>query len=335
MMSFYKIVFTFLASLTLSLQCATAQAQSIPTVPTEIEFADVSIQLTASARDHLQQTVAALYTNRPQLMRQLETLEQLGPLIEPRLTDEHIPTDFRYVCLPFTDADHDPRAYWGLSKQQAATLQLPVTQAVDARRHPILTTEVVLPFFNQLQQRNRNWMKTLFQYFNPLAESGANQTGTARWLLNAQAPAAIWSVLARKIAFEAEQAVLQGTNNFVILPYLEGSGKTLGDVAAQLQINPNRLTPFNDWLLTSRIPASGYFPVVLRLTLDEYPVVKSRFLLPVAKKRRFGRHCPPIWAFLRCVGSRPPFRIRAERLSFIRSTTCVVFRPRLATTPLP
>lgn len=282
-MAFRKTVFTFLVSLTLLVRCADADAQSIPTVPAEIEFADVSIQLTASAREHLQQTLTALYANRPLLMRQVEMLEQLGPLIEPRLTDEHIPADFRYACLPFNDAEYDTHAYWGLSRQQATTLQLPVNQAVDSRRHPILTTEVVLPFFNQLQQRNRNWIKTLFQYFNPLPESGTNNTGTARWLLNAQAPPAIWSILARKIAFEAEQATLQATNSFVILPYLEGDGKTLSEIAAQFQINPNRLTPFNDWLLTNRIPASGYFPVVLRLTLDEYPVVKAKFLLPVAK----------------------------------------------------
>ncbi len=282
-MYFYKVLIKFLVLFFGITICITAYAQSIPTVPPEIEFADVSIQLTATARQHLQQTLTTLYADRPALLRQLEMLEQLGPLIEPRLTDEHIPTDFRYVCLPFNDTDYDPHAYWGLSRQQATVLQLTINQAIDSRYHPILTTEVILPYFNQLQQRNRNWIKTLFQYFNPSADVATNQSGTARWLLNAQAPTAIWSILARKIAFESEQASLQLATDFVLMPYLEGSGKSLGDIAAQLQINPNRLTPYNDWLLAGRIPANGYLPVVLRLTLDEYPTVKSRVVLPIAR----------------------------------------------------
>ncbi|MBC8153301.1 MAG: LysM peptidoglycan-binding domain-containing protein [Bacteroidetes bacterium] len=246
----------------------------MPASPSEIEFAGVLVQLTPTARQRLQRSLDVLYIDRALLLHHIETLNQLRPLLDPRLAAQGIPLDFRYACPPFTDSTYDPYAYWGLDKQQASQLQLWVNSSVDSRRHIILTTESLLPSLNQFQQRNKHWIRTLFQHLNPLVSQLATANDSTRWVLDIEAPAAIWAILARKIAFEHEQSLLQLTPTFILVEYDEGAGKTLLEIANRLKISVDRLAPYNNWLLTDRIPESGNFPVILRLPPEEYLSVK-------------------------------------------------------------
>lgn len=275
-MSFCKILLTIFRQSLLLLLWIDTHAQTVPPAPSEIEFAGVSVQLTPTARQQLQRSLDVLYIDRALLLHHIETLNQLRPLLDPRLTAQGIPLDFRYACPPFTDSTYDPYSYWGLNEQQASQLQLWVNASVDSRRHIILTTESLLPSLNQFQQGNKHWMRTLFQHLNPSVSQPAAESDSTRWTLDIQAPAAIWAILARKIAFEHEQALLRLTPTFILLEYEEGAGKTLPEIASRLKINVDRLAPYNNWLLTDRIPESGNFPVILRLPPEEYLSVKSQ-----------------------------------------------------------
>lgn len=254
-----------------------AFAQSVPTAPADLEFAGVSIQLTNPARQRLQQALNGLYADRESLLAQLGTLNQIRPVLDARLLAQTIPLDFRYACPPFTESPYDPHAYWGLGKNQAQQLQLLINAAVDDRRHLFISTDAVLPYLSQLHQQNGHWIKTLFWHLDPTAKPFLlDDINPAYWLLDLKTPSAFWTILARKIAFEQEQALIRLVPSFVLLEYDDGAGKTLAEIATRLKLNSDRLSPYNSWLLADRIPTEGNFPVILRLKPEEYLAVKSR-----------------------------------------------------------
>lgn len=289
-MRFCKISFTVFLYYLLTVLWIDAHAQTIPVAPSEINFAGVSVQLTPSARQHLQQSLNVLYIDRVLLLNQIETLNQLRPILDARLNAHGIPLDFRYACPPFAEADYDPSAYWGLGRQQAEQLQLWVDPVVDSRRHFTVATEAVLPSLNQFQQQNKQWVKTLFQHLASPVNQSVAESDSTHWLLDdLQAPAAFWTILARKTAFEHEQALLQLTLPFILLEYDEGAGKTLSEIADRLKINADRVLPYNNWLLSDRIPAGSNLPVLLRLTPEEYLAVKTRLAAKGAKPNAINR----------------------------------------------
>ena len=254
-----------------------AQAQSLPTVPFDIDFADVSVHLTELGRLRIQEEVKRIYANQSAMQRDIDALRQLTPLLQPLFKEAGLPNDFRYVALPFTDPDTN--AYWSISRVQAKELSLRIDESVDERYHPILSTEVVIPYLNRLHQAAQgNYVRTLLQYVQAtsgLALDQFAQTEPAYTLLSPQSPPLIWKILARKLVVEHEEPTYRNGNTYVLYEYANGAGQKLSSIAQQLQLGSERLNPFNRWLLTNTVPTNKDYSVLIRVTPDEYPKVRK------------------------------------------------------------
>ena len=251
-------------------------AQSIPAIPFDIDFAGVTIRLNEQGREKLQRDVDQLYADRAGLRRDIESLRQLTPLLEPLLKAERLPADYRYAVLPF--AGDQSTGYWNLSPGRALALKMVVNAAVDERYHPILATETVAAYLSRLHRSSNNHVLTLLQYLqsDTLADHSTGKADSTYLLLDVNSPPLIWKIIARKLAFEQEEPLFRPVQTYLLYDYHAGAGYSLRTIGRQLQLGEDRFKPFNDWLKATQIPDQKEYPVLVRVTADEFPIVKSR-----------------------------------------------------------
>lgn len=258
--------------------CTVSYAQSVPTVPFDLEFAGVTVHLTAASQQRLQQELNRVYANRPALQRDIDMMHQLTPLLQPLFLENQIPGDFCYALLPTGEAGPTGSLFWHLGFAQHPNLNLRVDSSIDERKHPVVASEAVLPYLNQLWLKNGNWLKALLMYLAPSASETTKllKTDPTYLLLDPNSPQPVWSILARKLAFEREEPVYHPAQPYVLINYTYGEGKTLAQIANTLRIDIHRFEPYNEWLETDRIPAGKKYPVLIRATPDEYPALKNK-----------------------------------------------------------
>ncbi len=251
------------------------RAQSVPQAPFDMEFAGVTVHLNETGRQRVQRELNQLYVNRDTLRRNVALLQQLTPLLEPLFEKQRLPGDYRYAAPPF---DEDKTAYWGLTTEKARQLGLRVDPMVDERYHPILATETVTNRLNTLHRTSGNYVRTLLTYLHvaqPPNARTANVDSTYLMLDAENSPPLIWEILARKLAYEQEQPLSGSANQYIVYDYRQGEGQSIEAIARRLQVDGDRLKPFNRWLLTETIPTGKEYPVLVRVLVDEFPRVRN------------------------------------------------------------
>ena len=252
-------------------------AQSIPETPFDIDFAGVTVHLNEQGRVKLQREIEQLYADRAGLKRDIESLRQLTPLLEPIFKAGRLPMDYRYAVLPFAN-DEPTIGYWGLTPSRAQSLSMVVSDAVDERYHPIVATRTVVAHLGRLHVMSDNYVLTLLRYLqnDTFANRSIDQVNSTYLVLNAQSPLLIWKIIARKIVFEREEPILHDTQTYLLYEHRTSVGYSLQTISQQLQLDEERLKPFNAWLKAGTIPDKREYPVLVRVTADEFPVMKSR-----------------------------------------------------------
>jgi membrane-bound lytic murein transglycosylase D len=252
-----------------------ADGQTVPQVSFDVEFAGVTVHINEAARTLIQQEINTMYADRPALLRDLEALRQLTPLLEARLADDRLPIDFRYASLPFGNSPDV--GYWGLTIAEAGKLTLRIDPSVDERLHPILSTDAVVDRLSELQLQSGNYAQTLLYYLQGV--SPADRKPGSRYatylLLTEKNPPLLWKILARKFVVEREEPTFRPGQLYVLFDYPNGSGQTIASIARQLAIDEDRFEPFNQWLKTTVIPTDKRYPVLVRVTAEEFPQVRG------------------------------------------------------------
>jgi membrane-bound lytic murein transglycosylase D len=253
-----------------------AKGQSIPEVPLDINFADVTIHLNEQGRSQVQQEVSRIYANRSVLRQEIESLRQLSPLLQPLLSSRQLPIDFRYLVLPF--AGDTSAAYWGLTQKRALGMRLRINERVDERYHPILATESVTTRLSQLRVISGNYVATLLNYLRDTNNPSQSPTRNSPvyLVLDPQSPPLMWKMLARKIAFEREEPVMIPAVTYLIYEYRTSGDQSIRSIAQRLQLAEERFQPFNKWLKAKLIPVDKDYPVLVRVTPEEFLTIKGR-----------------------------------------------------------
>ncbi len=252
-----------------------ADGQAVPQVSFDVEFAGVTVHVNEAARSMIQEEINAMYANRPALLRDLEALRQLTPLLEARFADDKLPIDFRYASLPFSTPSDV--GYWGLTIAGSGELKLRIDPSVDERLHPILSTDAVVDRLSDLQLQSGNYAQTLLYYLQGVSptERKSGSRYATYLLLTEKNPPLLWKILARKFVVEREEPMFRSEQLYVLFDYSNGSGQTIASIAKQLNVDEDRFDPFNQWLKTAVIPTGKRYPVLIRVTSEEFPQVRS------------------------------------------------------------
>lgn len=249
-------------------------AQSLPKVPADLDFAGMTVHLTQPAQLKVQKEIEQLYLHHVIIKNYINTIHQINPLLNPLLTGSEIPPDFLHVALPF--ADVDTVGFWALSMTQANNLKLRIDRTVDERFHLMLATEVALDELARLQKKQGNFVSALIHYLNQETNAPSQDSIDPFYiLLDSENPSLLWKILARKLVFDHEDRLYRPLTNYVLVDYQQGAGKTLENIANHLHITLEQVEPFNKWLKTSVVPGTKKYSVLVQVTPDEFSAVRA------------------------------------------------------------
>ena len=248
-------------------------SQSIPDVPLDLEFANITIHLTQPNRLKLKQEIKQLYTQRANVDYIVNTTRQLAPVLDPLLRESNIPNDFIYAAIPHSIAD--TLGFWGLSQGQGKRLKLQIDDRVDERFHLLASTKAVLSDINYWQKLQNNFASALLLYLNDGIPPTPDRVSTYYLSPSEKSGELFWKVLARKIIFEHEDSAGTYSSTFVLYNYRDAAGKTLDDVANQLQIPEIQVKTFNRWLKADQIPVDKDYSLFIQIRPEEFPRIQS------------------------------------------------------------
>ncbi|WP_234736563.1 LysM peptidoglycan-binding domain-containing protein [Tellurirhabdus bombi] len=270
------------STLLLSGSGLSSQAQGVPQVGERVEFAGVTIYISQTNRQFLQQEVEMLYINRPLVSTKVEQMVMYFPIIEPMLNQAGIPDDFKYLALEdsslVTSADRSV-GLWSITK--ANPLGLQVTPTVDERLHLLLATETATQRLKSLHQQTDNWIEALHLYNHPATQS-TNSTAVPKadsptaYALNEATDEQLIRLLAHKLVLERALPVYRPQRPLVLYPYADTKNKTLTQLADFFRVTPADVVLLNRWVKSDRVPADKEYTVFISTPLEQYIEVKRR-----------------------------------------------------------
>ncbi|HHL52482.1 MAG TPA: LysM peptidoglycan-binding domain-containing protein [Flammeovirgaceae bacterium] len=249
-----------------------SQPLTTPRVPAKMTFADLTLHITEGARREIQADVDALTANKRFFMAKAERAALYMPLVEKIFAEEGLPDDFKYLAIQesgfIADAVSTSQAvgFWQFKKETALEMGLRVDGKVDERQHILAASRAAARYLQQNNFYFNNWLYALQAY--QMGAGGAMQAlgevkgGQKKLTIDKKTYWYVKKSLAHKIAFEDIIEELKHTQP-TLQVYADGRGKTLQQIAAETNSNPQELASFNTWLKTRKIPDDKAYPVIL------------------------------------------------------------------------
>jgi len=252
-----------------------AGAQNAP-VPTDLYFAGLHLRLTEGGRKAVQQKADALRSHPASFQARVALADAYFPLIDRVFQTEALPLDFRYLVLQESGLQgeaqsiHDAVGYWQFKRESATELGVVVNDAVDERKHIVVSSRAAAKYFLRNNNTFHNWLNTLLSY--NLGLTGAKpytlptDYNATEMEISEQTHPYILTFLAHKIAYEPVCG--QNPKPAMLLQEFPAlAGQPLAALATTLQTDPAELAKHNRWLLANTVvPADKTYTVLVPVT---------------------------------------------------------------------
>lgn len=252
-----------------------AQDIEVPRVPSKMTFADLDLRITEAARREIQSDVDALTASAKFFNAKVNRSAMYMPLVEQVFEEEGLPDDFKYLAIQesgfISDAVSSSNAvgFWQFKKLTADEVGLRVDRKVDERQNIISSSRGAAKYLQKNNFYFNNWLYALQAY--QMGAGGAMEYlgdvkgGEKKLTIDKKTYWYVKKYLAHKVAFE--KAIEEAKKEQVSLKvYENGSGKSLEDIGAELQIETTEMKEFNTWLLARTIPEDKVYPVIIPTT---------------------------------------------------------------------
>ena len=267
-----------------------SQAQSPPSVPSQMEFAGIKLKITAGAKREIEETIDLLTRNQYYFQLKVDRSNLYMHFVEKVLKDEGIPDDFKFLAIQegefISDAVSTSNAvgFWQFKKASAQELGLRVDNVVDERKHIISSTIGATKYLKRSNFVFDNWVLSLQSYLQGLGGTQRSVSesfyGSKKFEVNKKTHWYIKKFIAHKLAFEG--VVGQGRKHpDVELAYFMAKGKGLRKVSEELGADFAELTRFNKWLGQNKIPSEKDYYVI-------YPVKSGQRIVDISTKKSTG-----------------------------------------------
>ncbi|MES2730461.1 MAG: LysM peptidoglycan-binding domain-containing protein [Bacteroidota bacterium] len=248
-----------------------AQAQEIE-VPSTIEFAGIKLKVDSDAREVISKNIWLLKKNEAYFNTTLERFDLYLPVLERVLAEEGLPDDFKYLALQESSLVSDVVSssnavgFWQFKQASAMEVGMRVDDEVDERKHIIASTRGATKYIKRNNYYLQNWLSSLLSHYAGL--TGTRNLLSADWMnatkldLDKNTHWYILKFLAHKVAFE--QSIGHNPQpNLVLLEHSDTNGKTLKQVAKELDVDAEQLVFYNKWLSGTRIPENKPYVVLV------------------------------------------------------------------------
>jgi membrane-bound lytic murein transglycosylase D len=241
-------------------------------VPQYMEFAGMKLRIHESARRKIAADVEALQSNPKYFQLKVERIDMYFPIIERILEEEGLPDDFKYLAVQesslISDAVSTSNAvgYWQFKKESALEVGLVIDRDVDERKHIVSATRGAARYLKRNNFYLQNWVYTLQSYITGLGgtQRSMNQRhiGQEKMDIDGDTHWYVLKFLAHKLAFE--DAIGKSTQlPLTLLQYEDCKGKTLEEIASELEVPLAELELYNKWLNRKRVPENRDHIVII------------------------------------------------------------------------
>ncbi|WP_460938816.1 LysM peptidoglycan-binding domain-containing protein [Spirosoma humi] len=271
-----------------------AQTTSIPTVPEQVTFADISVRLNPDARRIVQQDVNALLANRQYWTAKLDRVVLYFPMIESILIDEDVPTDFKYLAVQESSLTPDAVSsstavgYWQFKRETAIDNGLRVDEEIDERKSITSSTHGAAKYLKKNNSQFNNWVASLYSYY--LGAGGITKLIPPDWAyarevaLDGNTDRYILRFFAHKVAIESALKFHQTSNRFALIEYPNGGGKTMRSIAEELGVDEFELRKYNRWVLGDGVPTDKVYVMAIPVASDQINDVRQKIVNVDSKK---------------------------------------------------
>ena len=264
------IVKRFLIAILLFLAIGAAYAQA-PQVPSQIQFADLTLRLNAHVQREIQQDVDALYRNQTYFKMKLDRVNLYMPIIERVLREEGLPTDVKYLVIQesslISDAVSTSNAvgFWQFKQGTAEEVFMRVDKQVDERKNIVSSTRGAALYLKKHNRHLDNWMCAVVSYQMGLGGArgyfGNKYSGKKVVDLDKNSHWYFKKFIAHKVAFEGQIGQLVSNGSY--LEEMVVNGPTdLGTLASRLGVSEKHLSEYNKWASNGKIPGDRPYTVV-------------------------------------------------------------------------
>jgi membrane-bound lytic murein transglycosylase D len=173
--------------------------------------------------------------------------------------------------------------YWQFKKATAQEMGLTVDGSVDERKHIVAATRAAARYLKKNNFFLQNWVHALLSYNTGVggcrALVGNKDKGVDHMDIDDDTHWYILKFLAHRVAFEDQ--IGQTAPTLALLEYSDAAGKTLQQVARELDLDEEQLVAYNKWLDTRRVPDEKNYTVVVPVPMDRVAVLAARLNAPV------------------------------------------------------
>lgn len=273
---------------------ASAQTMTIPVVPEQVRFADMTVRLDNDARRIVQQDVNALVANRQYWTAKLDRAVLYFPLIEAILADEQVPTDFKYLAVQESSLTPDAVSssaavgYWQFKRETATGYGLRVDDQADERKSITASTRGAAKYLKDSYAQYNNWLSSLYSYY--LGASGIAKLVSPDWVnarevsLDGRTDRYMLRFFAHKIAVESALPTHKTANVIALIEYPNGAGRSVRDLAGELSVDEFELRKYNRWILGDAIPGDKAYVVAVPVANNQINDVRQKIAASAGKK---------------------------------------------------
>lgn len=267
----------------------------LPTLATDIEvpqtmdIGGMKLRIKESARRKIAENAQKLRTGGKFYQIKLDRVNLYFPVIERVLAEEGMPEEFKFLALQESDLISDAVSssnavgYWQFKKATAQEMGLVVDGSVDERKHIVAATRAAARYLKKNNFFLQNWVHALLSYNTGVggcrALVGDKHKGAGQMDIDDDTHWYILKFLAHRVAFEDQ--IGHTAPALALLEYSNAAGKTLENIARELNLDEAQLAAYNKWLDTRRVPDEKNYTVIVPAPLDRVDVLAARLNAPV------------------------------------------------------
>lgn len=253
--------------LVIFLGISSLQAQ-IPQVPSQLEFADLTVKITPQAQREIQLDVDAQYRNPNYFKVKQDRINLYMPIVERELRSQGVPEDLKYLVIqesgliPDAVSTSNAVGFWQFKQGTAEEVGLRVDAQVDERKNISSSSRGAALYLKKHNGALNNWMTALVSYQMGLggakAYFGSQYSGKKIVEVDRNTHWYFKKFLAHKIAYENQVGMFVSNRKLVEMT-VQGP-VTMAALSKRFGVSEDHLKEYNKWAGNGRVP-SGSFTV--------------------------------------------------------------------------
>lgn len=238
----------------------------IPQVPTQLEFADLTVRITPQAQREIQLDVDAQYRNPTYFKVKQDRISLYMPIVERELRNQGVPEDLKYLVIqesgliPDAVSTSNAVGFWQFKQGTAEEVGLRVDAQVDERKNIATSSRGAALYLKKHNNTLNNWMAALVSYQMGLggakAYFGTQLSGKKIIEVDRNTHWYFKKYLAHKIAFENQIGMFVSNQKLVEIS-VQGP-VTLAALSKRFGVSEDHLKEFNKWAGNGKVPAGTF-----------------------------------------------------------------------------